>query len=56
MDTERESTKAAEGDEQDPCADGAKKIWHSPKVTSLDSALITKGISYRPGDGISNLS
>lgn len=56
MATEREFTKTAESDEQNHCVDRVKKLWHSPRATSLDSTLITKGISYRPGDGISNLS
>ena len=56
MAIEREFAKTAEGDEQDSCGDRVKKNWHRPRVTSLDSTLITKGISYRPGDGISNLS
>lgn len=56
MTTEKEFTKTAEGNEQDPCGESVKKLWHSPRVTSLDSTLITKGISYLPGDGISNLS
>ena len=37
-------------------ATGAKKQWSTPEITSITSILNTQGISYRIGDGLSNLS
>ena len=33
-----------------------KKSWKKPEITSITSVLNTQGISYRPLDGISNLT
>jgi len=52
-DREDDSTKGA------PLEDGlnGKRAWQTPQVSVYGSVkLATKGISYRMGDGISNLS
>lgn len=56
MSAEQDSMPSEAKEEQDSDSRTGKKTWHPPKIQSVDVALATQGISYRPGDGISNLS
>jgi len=34
----------------------AKELWSKPEITDFQPVTVARGISYRIGDGISNLS
>lgn len=36
--------------------EGVKLDWVKPEITDFEAVTVTRGISYRAGDGISNLS
>ena len=35
--------------------DHTKEVWVKPEITEFKPVTVTRGISYRIGDGISNL-
>lgn len=35
--------------------EGAKDAWVKPEITEFEPVTVARGISYRIGDGISNL-
>jgi hypothetical protein len=39
----------------DAPADGTKDVWVKPEITEFKPVTVARGISYRIGDGISNL-
>lgn len=34
----------------------AKQEWVTPRISTFDAVTVTKGVMWRLGDGISNLS
>jgi hypothetical protein len=41
--------------ERADAADDAKEMWVKPEITEFKPVTVARGISYRIGDGISNL-
>jgi hypothetical protein len=39
----------------DDSTDGTKDVWVKPEITEFKPVTVARGISYRIGDGISNL-
>ncbi|MEO8077009.1 MAG: hypothetical protein ABI818_11805 [Acidobacteriota bacterium] len=39
----------------DAAIDGIKEAWVKPEITEFKPVTVARGISYRIGDGISNL-
>jgi len=42
-------------DRSDAAPDGIKEAWVKPDITEFKPVTVARGISYRIGDGISNL-
>ena len=54
MDTPNEQRQEVTSERADP-ADHAKEAWVKPEITEFKPVTVARGISYRIGDGISNL-
>ena len=46
---------AVDLEQGDPVNDGIKAVWVKPEITEFKPVTVARGISYRIGDGISNL-
>jgi hypothetical protein len=53
--------QTADRDSDNPLRSGeapsmAKELWSKPEITDFQPVTVARGISYRIGDGLSNLS
>ena len=57
METPKDTSKdvAVALEQGDPMNDGIKDVWVKPEITEFKPVTVARGISYRIGDGISNL-
>lgn len=54
MDKDRNTDKTVVSEQV--ATDGAREAWSKPEIVSYKPASSAQGISYRPNDGISNLT
>ena len=55
METPNDPNQDVTLDRGDAVIDGAKDVWVKPEITEFKPVTVARGISYRIGDGISNL-
>ena len=55
METPKDQHEDVALDRSDVTTDGIKEVWVKPEITEFKPVTVARGISYRIGDGISNL-
>ena len=55
METPTDQLQDVTLDRGDAATDGTKDVWVKPEITEFKPVTVARGISYRIGDGISNL-
>ena len=55
METPTDQTHDGTLDPSDATIDEVREVWVKPEITEFKPVTVARGISYRIGDGISNL-
>ena len=55
MESPQDQTPDVTLDRVDAATEGTKDVWVKPEITEFKPVTVARGISYRIGDGISNL-
>ena len=55
MDSPQDQIQDVTLDRVEATTEGAKDAWVKPEITEFKPVTVARGISYRIGDGISNL-
>lgn len=55
MDTANNERQDVTSARTDNTRDDVKEVWVKPEITDFKPVTVARGISYRIGDGISNL-